>query len=160
MWQSPFTWAQPFWKVSSMGAAILWHFQIIKIKNVWIWTWILQNSTKHWEDLVLSLFLHYWLLQKYEVKRNLKKSSAMCGFEPGMFRYEVRCFHTALHPRTVVGMAHCTKSISSRSNECRAYLTLSDLVDFKVDLVDFEVEMIYPNYKKHIFTIINPLLSK
>ena len=59
-----------------------------------------------------------------------------------------------------MGVAHCTISISSQSNECRAYLTLSDLVDFKVDLVDFEVEMIYPNYKKNIFTIIKPLLSK
>ena len=89
----------------------------------------------------------------------------MCGFEPGMFRSAVRRFHTAPHPRTyvlavrryksheTVGVAHCTISISSQSSECRAYLTLSDLVDFKV-------EMIYPNYKKNIFTIINPLLSK
>jgi len=96
----------------------------------------------------------------------------MLGFEPGIFWSAVRRFHTALYPNTyvlavrlykknsVVDMAHCTQSISSWSNECEAYLTLSDLVDFKVDLVDFKVEMIYPNYKKHIFTIINPLLSK
>ena len=59
-----------------------------------------------------------------------------------------------------MGVTHCTISISSQSSECKGIFNSSDLVDFKVGLVDFEVEMIYPNYKKNIFTIINPLLSK
>ena len=147
MWQSPFTWAQPFWKVSSMGSAILWHLQIIKILNVinvWIWTWRLQNATKHWEDLVLSLLLHYCLLQKYEVKR--KKKVRQC------VDLNLGCSDLQSHAFT---LRHTRMYVSSQSSECKGIFNSSDLVDFKVGLVDY-----FYNYQLITFKISNTQTCK